>query len=304
MISKFLASYKNTVERLIVESIEPSFGPPTVLREAIEYALKNGGKRFRPAITYMVANALGKNCDISHAALAIEYFHTASLIADDLPCMDDDDQRREMPSLHKVFGEATALLATYALIAAGYDHIRLGAEKLNRSDIAFLAIENASFNTGIKGATGGQYDDLFPAKPSESSLISMIDKKTGTLFEISFVFGWLFGGGDLQRLKSIKLAARSFGRAFQISDDFLDFQEDREGSNLLNCVGIERTSAILSEELNAYYALIDQLGIASPELLSLGHLVEKRLEKTVYKECLHTSKQPTHLAWAVAQQDE
>jgi geranylgeranyl diphosphate synthase type II len=132
----------------------------------------------------------------------------------------------------------------------------------------------------------------------------MIDKKTGTLFEISFVFGWLFGGGDLQRLKSIKLAARSFGRAFQISDDFLDFQEDREGSNLLNCVGIERTSAILSEELNAYYALIDQLGIASPELLSLGHLVEKRLEKTVYKECLHTSKQPTHLAWAVAQQDE
>ena len=71
----------------------------------------------------MVADGLKQGCDVTSAALAIEYFHTASLIADDLPCMDDDDTRRNRPSVHKVYGEATALLASYALIAAGYGAI-------------------------------------------------------------------------------------------------------------------------------------------------------------------------------------
>lgn len=71
----------------------------------------------------MVARALGYGLDVFEACLSVEYFHTASLIADDLPCMDNDDYRRSKPALHKQFGETIALLASYALISAGYEKI-------------------------------------------------------------------------------------------------------------------------------------------------------------------------------------
>jgi geranylgeranyl diphosphate synthase, type II len=271
-----LTYYRASIEKAIAESIG-TFGPKTLLRDAIEYALKNGGKRFRPAIVYMVAKALCKEGDVGHAALAIEYFHTASLIADDLPCMDDDDERRDLPSLHKAYGEATAILATYALIAAGYDHIRLGAQKLGRSEICPLAIEIASLNTGIFGAAGGQYADLYPPPLTETVVLDVIDKKTGTLFEISFLFGWLYGGGDLSLLDEVKQMARSFGRAFQISDDFLDLEQDKGGMNYPAIVGRKRASSLLFLELENYYKALKKLGLETPELLALGQLVEKRV---------------------------
>jgi len=277
MISALLNHYKSLFEKTLSESIE-NLGPKNVLRDAIEYALKNGGKRFRPAIVYMIASALGKKNEVTEAALAIEYFHTASLIADDLPCMDDDDERREVPALHKAYGEATALLASYALISAGYDLIRQGAQKLGNSDICALAVESASYNTGIFGATGGQYDDLYPPTTlTEPVLLDVIDKKTGTLFEISFVFGWLYGGGEISKLSQVKQAARSFGRAFQISDDFLDMEQDKEGVNFPALVGCEKALSLLFEELTTYYAILEKLQIATPELNALGELVEKRI---------------------------
>jgi geranylgeranyl diphosphate synthase type II len=107
-------------QKLIVSKIEenlPAFGPKSKLRDACEYALMNGGKRLRPAIVFMTAEALGFEVDVTQAALSIEYFHTASLVADDLPCMDDDDERRSKPSVHKAFGESEAILVSYALIA-------------------------------------------------------------------------------------------------------------------------------------------------------------------------------------------
>src|SRR5689334_6324109 len=102
-LAELLQYYQQRVEEKIREQL-PSLGGSGELRAACEYALLNGGKRFRPALVYMVANALGKGQDISAAALAIEYFHTASLVADDLPCMDNDDERRNRPSVHKVYG--------------------------------------------------------------------------------------------------------------------------------------------------------------------------------------------------------
>ena len=276
MIRSILASYKEPIEKAIAASLE-TFGPKSVLRDAVEYALKNGGKRFRPAIVYMVAKALGKEGEaLDHAALAIEYFHTASLIADDLPCMDDDALRRDVPTLHKVYNESTAILATYALIAAGYDQIRLAAQKLGNSDVCLLAIENASLNTGILGAAGGQYADLYPSALTEDEVLAVMDKKTGTLFEISFVFGWLFGGGDLTSLSTIKGAALSFGRAFQISDDFLDYEQDLGGVNFPAVAGFEKAFSLLQTELSHYYASLKKLKIETPELLALGQLVEER----------------------------
>lgn len=272
-LSTLLGRFQAPINIALEKSLS-SFGPKTQLAEAVAYSLKNGGKRFRPAIIFLVSEALGKGRDVTDVALAVEYFHTASLIADDLPCMDDDDVRREQPACHKVYGEATALLASYALIAAGYDRIRLNAAKLGSASLLPLAIENASYNTGIFGASGGQHADLFPEELTEASVLDVIDKKTGTLFELSFVMGWLFGGGDVNQLELVKQASRSFGRAFQISDDFLDLEQDEGTLNFPAVVGCERALEVLNRELEHLKGALKKLRLETPELLTLVHFIE------------------------------
>src|SRR5262245_22928471 len=122
-----MEQYKKVVESAIRQNI-PKLGPKNPLRDACEYALLNEGRRFRPSLVLMIAEALGKGGDATQAALAIEYFHTASLVVDDLPSMDNDDERRSKPTVHKLYGEAAALLVSYALIAAGYGCIAENAK--------------------------------------------------------------------------------------------------------------------------------------------------------------------------------
>ena len=117
--ASILEPYKQYIEQKLRESVE-QLGDKNPLRDACEYAFLNGGKRFRPALVLMIAKGIGFEADVSQAALGIEFFHTASLIADDLPCMDNDEERRHKPTTHRIYGESTALLATYALISAGY----------------------------------------------------------------------------------------------------------------------------------------------------------------------------------------
>jgi geranylgeranyl diphosphate synthase type II len=118
--------HKDRIEKEIAKSIL-CFGEKTKLRDACEYALTNGGKRVRPLIVLLVGEALGNGLEVHEAALAVEFFHTASLIVDDLPSMDNDDERRDKPSLHKVYGEAIAILASYALMTGGFEKIQKNA---------------------------------------------------------------------------------------------------------------------------------------------------------------------------------
>ncbi|MBU6446236.1 MAG: polyprenyl synthetase family protein, partial [Verrucomicrobia bacterium] len=159
-------------------------GEKNTLRDACEYALRGGGKRLRPTIVLMIAEALGFGADAMPAALSVEFFHTASLIADDLPCMDNDDVRRNRPSLHKVFGESAAILASYALIAEGYGGIYRNSG--NNPKAAVICLEAATRCAGISGATGGQFLDLYPPDFSFETVQKIIYQKTVTLFEISF----------------------------------------------------------------------------------------------------------------------
>lgn len=278
--SSILEPYKQVIESQLFQSID-SFGEQTVLREACEYALLNGGKRFRPALVLMIAKALGFGIDVSQAALGVEYFHTASLIADDLPCMDNDDERRNKPSVHKVYGESVALLATYALIAAGYrclvNNTKVLADSSHplahqRDHLCVLALENATYNTGILGATGGQLLDLVPPDYSLSTLSAIINKKTVTLFEISFVFGWIFGGGDLSQLSLVKQSASHFGRAFQIADDLGDMQQDLTNNcapNIANALGREKAVLMFHKEISQFEKTLDELAFQSDDLQAL-----------------------------------
>jgi geranylgeranyl diphosphate synthase type II len=278
--SSILEPYKQEIDRLLQANIE-SFGKQNVLRDACEYALTNGGKRFRPALVLMIAKALGYGIDVSQAALGVEYFHTASLIADDLPCMDNDYERRKKPTVHTVYGESVALLASYALIAAGYRCLVQNTKKVsnsqhplaNKSDyLCVLALENATYNTGICGATGGQLLDLIPPDFSLSTLSEIIDKKTVTLFEISFVYGWIFGGGDLDFLPLIKRGAGHFGRAFQIADDLNDMEQDLindRAPNIANALGKKESISLFYKEINQFENILDELSLKSEDLQAL-----------------------------------
>lgn len=284
-IKKILLPYQKRFETELKASLS-RFGADSPLRNACEYALEKG-KRFRPALVLMVSNALSAQHSVMEAALAVEFFHTASLIADDLPCMDNDDERRDHPSLHKAFGETKALLVSYALIAAGYECLARNTRELEKSSIpnaekiGILALENASFNTGILGATGGQYLDLFPPNLSLEILQETVLKKTVTLFEVSMVLGWLFGGGNLTKLPLVKEAAYHYGMAFQIADDFSDYMEDEKGERKVNTVsllGFVKASELFHQEIEDYFAIIEKIGIDTEELKTIGQYLLAQVE--------------------------
>jgi geranylgeranyl diphosphate synthase type II len=280
-----LKKYQERIERGIEESIG-LMGAKSPLRDACEYALRNGGKRFRPAIVLMVADAIGKGACAMQAALSIEYFHTASLIADDLPCMDDDDTRRGCPALHKKFNEPVAMLASYNLISEGYGALARNSRAIAQSGLGFageadrrctLALENVSYNTSLQGVVGGQYSDLFPSDLSLGTVMEIIHQKTGSLFEASFVLGWLFGGGAIERLSQVKVLARHFGAAFQIADDLDDAEKDLSNErkiNVGNLFGIDRAVALLQDEIRAYQATLRELHIDSEPLMELTSSLE------------------------------
>ncbi len=255
------------------------------LRESCEHALLGDAKRFRPALVLMVAEAVGKGLDATEVALAVEFFHTASLVADDLPAMDDEEVRRWRPSLHKIYGEAAALLVTYALIAEGYSCLSKNAQHLYlrgqftkaRADrVCVMALDNVCANTGLFGATGGQWLDLFPPDASLETIREVFLRKTVALFEISFVLGWLYGGGEETQLGLVKEAASHFGMAFQIADDLMDEEQDRaNGSNVNLCLAVGRQAAqtLLEEEVIKYRETVCRLDVATFSLASLTDLL-------------------------------
>lgn len=250
----------NNFEKALLRDIE-NWGKKNELQEACRYSLLSGGKRIRPLCTLSIAEAMSPGLDTLEAALAIEYMHTASLIIDDLPCMDNDDYRRGVPSVHKVFGETTALLASYALINLSYEKIYQATCNLESSHIVsslkareagLIALREASYASGLQGATGGQFLDLFSKEKNLSKLKEIFHKKTVTLFEAAFLFGWLFSGGECTAVNQIKELAGHFGMAFQIADDLQDEEQDRERKESINVallMGLEKTYSFYNLEI-------------------------------------------------------
>lgn len=280
-----LEPYQLKVECTIKEHLAHLFGEKTQLRDACEYALLNGGKRFRPAIVLMISEAIGaktqKMWDAHFASIAVEFVHTASLIADDLPCMDNDDERRGKPSSHKLYGESIALLSTYALISAGYSSIVHNVSHLKKiypelsqelDQRGMLALQNASYNTGAMGATGGQYLDLYPKEVSVGLIEEIIRKKTTSVFEVAFVFGWLFGGGEIHLLDQVKRASHHFGNAFQIADDILDIHQDalqKKPINIATATSKQEALQLLERELKQFEMCWESLHTPSDPLIQL-----------------------------------
>lgn len=257
------------------------------MRDACEYALTNGGKRFRPLVVFLVADALKLGMVVSEAALSVEYLHTASLIADDLPCMDNESERRKKPALHKVFGESVALLASYSLVTAGFGKIPLACQRLRDAGPPFsttsdhictIALACGSEAAGILGATGGQFLDLFPPKYSLETIKHIICRKAVALFEISFFFGWLFGGGELSLAEKARKLGSHFGMAFQIADDIQDVEEDEKRERTMNIarfLGGERALSLFEEEMSLFEKGLAELNLLSPSFEKMAVLLRQ-----------------------------
>lgn len=276
----FLHKFRLAFEARLPEAIE-KMGEKNRLRDACEYALCSGGKRLRPLITMMTADALGCGMDVAPAALGIEFFHTASLIADDLPCMDDDDFRRGRASLHKEFGENIAVLASYVLIAEGYGAIYTNAEIMkkdprfasNAESSALFCLKKASACGGIQGAANGQFLDLFLPDGELKTLEKVVAQKTSTLFEIAFLFGWLFGGGSILKAPALSKCAAHLGMLFQIRDDLEDDVQDASrasDANVAKALGREKASFLLNQEKEAFEGVLQELGLWTPAFQELS----------------------------------
>jgi geranylgeranyl diphosphate synthase, type II len=268
----FLAPYKNKIEKALHETIN-SMGPVSTLRDAVEYALTGEAKRLRPLIVLFIAESLG-SVDVMDAALSVEFFHTASLIADDLPCMDNDDFRRNKPSLHKAFSEDIALLASYTLIAQGYERIGMASLQLGSSGpfICQKALQFVSARAGILGATNGQFLDLHPTGKDLETLNTIIYQKTVTLFEISFALGFLFGKGSTEKFSIVIEAANHLGFAFQIADDLQDFSEDE--TSLVTILGKEKALTLYNQHRKDFDEKIVLAGIEHKGLKKLVSLMD------------------------------
>lgn len=204
--------------------------PQVSLIDAMNYSLKAGGKRIRPALVFAFCEALGGDKEIASApACAIEMIHTFSLIHDDLPAMDNDDIRRGKPSCHKAFGEAMAILAGDALAVLPFEIIA-DTPSLT-SDQKVLIISVLANSVGRDGMIGGQVIDMENEARTdidEENLKNMYRCKTGQLLAVSCVMGAICADASNDTIRAAAEYGLRLGLAFQIIDDILDITSTTE----------------------------------------------------------------------------
>lgn len=210
---------------------------PLRLVEAMGYSLLGGGKRLRPLLCLAAFEGCGGELETVQGAVArefaeaLELVHTYSLIHDDLPAMDDDDLRRGRPTCHRVYGEATAILAGDALLTEAFGIVAAGGEPV-RVELVRLLAQAA----GAAGMVGGQQLDLeMEGKlsadgplPSLESIEAIHGKKTGALLTAAAKGGALAAGAPMEWVEALRSYGRALGLAFQIADDVLDVVGDAD----------------------------------------------------------------------------
>ena len=210
---------------------------PQVLHEAMRYCVLSGGKRFRPLLCLGACEAIGAPARRAlGTACAIELIHSYSLVHDDLPAMDNADERRGLPTCHRKFGEGNAILVGDALLTLAFEW--LGRNGTPNSLAIVRIIGQAC---GTSGLIGGQVLDLQaisqPRGATERTLRDIAERKTAALITASVVAGALAGGASGVQLKQLERYGQGIGLAFQLIDDL----HDREG--LAQAMGADEARA-------------------------------------------------------------
>lgn len=284
-LESFAKKYKALVETRLREAVK-QLETPGNLAEAMLYSLEAGGKRIRPLLLFAVIEAFGK--DPKHgldAAAAIEMVHTYSLIHDDLPSMDDDDLRRGKPTNHKVFGEATAILAGDALLTMSFKMLADIPDDSASAKVKLSLIKGLSTAAGAPGMVGGQVADMEGEgrQLTLDQLENIHINKTGKLLEYSIIAGAeIAGASDVQK-EVLSKYAYHIGLAFQIRDDILDLEgtEEMIGKPVGSDTGNDKsTYPALLGIVGAKEALEMHLQRAKKSLASTGLNVELLSEIT------------------------
>lgn len=235
--------------------------PKADLYDAMCYSLLANGKRIRPILTLETCRMCGGDPEQALPfACAVEMVHTYSLIHDDLPCMDDDDLRRGRPTNHKVYGEATALLAGDGLLTAAFETLSKSALPPER---VVSGLQCLSAAAGPGGMVGGQALDLAGEGHNLSELeVNEIHRlKTGALMIAAAELGCIAAGAKEQDRKAVRTYAAHLGLAFQIRDDMLDVESTTEefGKPVGSDVAHEKDTFVTLKGLDACRNEVERL---------------------------------------------
>jgi geranylgeranyl diphosphate synthase, type II len=240
--------------------------------DAAGYSLLGGGKRLRPVLTVLTARTLGADPALAlDPACAVEMIHTASLILDDLPCMDDAELRRGRPTNHRVFGDDVASLAVVILISEAFAVLSRspGLTPELRTELVPMLAEAI----GLGGLAGGQSSDLEIAAshPDRESLERMELQKTGALFVVAVRIGARIAGAGARETAALCCYARHAGLAFQVFDDLLDsfgdgaaigkdLHQDDDKATLSNVMGRRAAEALALQSCRTAMAAAAEVG--------------------------------------------
>jgi geranylgeranyl diphosphate synthase, type II len=282
-------------KKLIVESSMKDFLPKddSVLAQAMNYSALAPGKRIRAFL--VLESALlcgGAEENVMPAACAIEFIHAFSLIHDDLPAMDDDDLRRGLPTCHKKFTEAVAILAGDALFALAYKVIAEGAfSGLYTHENASYAVREISRSVGFEGMCEGQSMDLISEGRdiSYEDLRRIHEKKTGELIQASIYAGAKLADAGPEKISSLLEYGRHIGLAFQIKDDILDVVAStnelgksagadikRNKATYPSILGMEKSAGLLQDEKRLAISSLRPFGDEASYLAQLAEYIIDR----------------------------
>lgn len=228
-LDRLTRQVNETLERLLPKTASS----PQVMAEAMRYCVLSGGKRFRPLLVLGACEAVGASLrQALPVACAVELIHTYSIVHDDLPAMDNADQRRGQPSCHRKFGEGNAILVGDALLTLAFETL-----SRNGTPNALAIIRTLGEASGTNGLIGGQVMDLQaisqPRMATERVLEDIARLKTASLIAAGVVAGALAGGGSSEQVKRLQRYGQTVGLAFQLIDDM----HDRDG--LAQVIGME-----------------------------------------------------------------
>jgi geranylgeranyl diphosphate synthase type II len=263
LLGDLSAARRNRVDLRLKNLLPPADSMPRPLTDAVRGICLGPGKRVRPLLAMLSsAHFGGRELAALDFGCALELIHTASLVLDDLPCMDDAAMRRGMLTLHRRFGEDTAILSAVALLNHAYGIIAGDASVEAATRLALVAL--LSETVGFHGLVSGQFRDLRDSQTlrDELTLASLNHQKTGVLFAAAMVGGAMIAGADEAAQVQARLFANRLGLAFQLWDDLQDsvstpeamgkdVRKDDDRVTFVTLWGEERTRAAIAETIEA-----------------------------------------------------
>lgn len=289
-LEKSIQQLKESLEERIEQLLPRSDERPDRLHSSMRYSLCDGGKRVRGILLLLCSRIFKASADPLPASVAIECIHAYSLIHDDLPAIDNSDTRRNKPSNHIAFNEATAILAGDGLLTEAF---KILSEHYKQTpELGMQLIQELATASSSLGMIGGQMEDIEnEGQAVDASTLEFIHKnKTAKLIEAAIHMGFSFSEESKHLSHEIRLLGYHLGMSFQYIDDLLDVQSDEQtlgkptGADLnsdkltsIKVFGIEGTQKKITEHTEQVEALLKQIDGDTATLLNYIQFLQNRL---------------------------